>query len=257
LFAKVEALPWVASPADVDLAGKAKLKLSQELEYLGTKGSADFIVLNGNPPPSSDVVIVSKKKFGWFSTFTFDPSGYVKDDEKIDADALLESLKEGNRKGAARRKELGLTALTLVDWYVPPHYDKNTHRLEWGTKLIDETNSVTVNYSVRLLGRTGVMIATLVSEPKNLDHDVKEFEAALDAVRFNPGEHYSEFRDGDKIAAYGLGALVLGGAAAVAAKSGAGFIKVIVVALLAAGVAVLGFIRQLFGRIFRRGAKSE
>lgn len=34
------------------------------------------------------------------------------------------------------------------------------------------------------------------------------------------GERYSEWSQGDKVAAYGLGALVLGGAAAVATKKG-------------------------------------
>jgi uncharacterized membrane-anchored protein len=32
----------------------------------------------------------------WWATFDFDPSGYVKDDEKIDADALLKQLKESD-----------------------------------------------------------------------------------------------------------------------------------------------------------------
>jgi uncharacterized membrane-anchored protein len=246
-IAKAEALPWAKYPANADLAGKATLPLSQELEYVGPPNSTQFIQLNGNPPPSVETFIVARRDFRWFSAFSFDPSGYVRDDEKVDPDKLLADLQAANQKALSRRKDLGLSALNLVGWYVPPHYDKETHRLEWGTKLVDEANNVTVNYTVRLLGRTGVMSATLVSDPKNLDQDVQEFKASLNSVKFNSGENYSEFRNGDKIAAYGLGALVLGGAAAVAAKSGAVFFKVIWVGILAVGAAVMASIRKLFG----------
>jgi uncharacterized membrane-anchored protein len=43
----------------------------------------------------------------------------------------------------------------------------------------------------------------------------------LQNYSFNEGEKYSEFRSGDKIAEYGLSALIVGGAAAAAVKTGA------------------------------------
>jgi uncharacterized membrane-anchored protein len=67
----------------------------------------------------------------------------------------------------------------------------------------------------------------------SLDQDVKEFHAALSNLTFGSGQQYSEFRPGAKVAEYGLAALVVGGAAAVAVESGAGFFKVIGVGVLA------------------------
>jgi uncharacterized membrane-anchored protein len=156
----------------------------------------------------------------WFSVF-FESSGYVQDDEKIDPDSLLEILKKNNVAGNEERKKRGLETLVLEGWYVAPHYDIQTKRLEWGTKLRPESGGITVNYTIRLLGRSGVMSVILVSNPTSLDNDVKSFKAALAGFDFNTGEKYSEFRSGDKVAEYGLAALIVGGAAAAAAKSGA------------------------------------
>jgi len=247
-LSQVEALPWTKYPAIIDLAGHATVPLFKGLEYLGSGQSAQFIQLNGNPPPSVPAYIISKNNFQWFAVFSFDESGYVKDDEKIDADKLLSSLQEGNRQNAERRKQLGLGSLSLVGWYVSPHYDISTHRLEWGTKLVDDQNNITVNYTVRLLARNGVMSATLISSPGKLDADIVEFKNTLDSIKFNSGQNYAEFRAGDKVAAYGLGALVIGGAAAVAVKSGAGLFKALGVGLLAIVAGVLNWFKNLFGR---------
>ena len=108
----------------------------------------------------------------------------------------------------------------LESWHVPPHYDVQSKRLEWGTKLRDGSGDISVNYTVRLLGRSGVMSAMLVSDPASLDNDMKAFKTALAGFDFAAGQKYSEFRAGDKVAEYGLAALVVGGAAAAAAKAG-------------------------------------
>ena len=134
----------------------------------------------------------------------------------------------------------------LEGWYVAPHYDVQTKRLEWGTKLRDTHDNIIVNYSIRLLGRSGVLNALLVSNPASLDQDVKEFHSALSNLTFDSGQQYSEFRPGDKVAEYGLAALVVGGAAAVAVKSGAGFFKAIAIGVLALVGAVWGFLKRIF-----------
>ena len=152
--------------------------------------------------------------------------------------------------GNEERKRRGLQTLILEDWYVPPHYDVQTKRLEWATKLREASGGITVNYTIRLLGRTGVMSAILVSDPTTLDKDMKSFKSALAGLDFNLGQKYSEFRSGDKVAEYGLAALIVGGAAAAAAKSGAfkflgKFVGVGVIGGLAAAWAA---VRRFFAR---------
>lgn len=88
------------------------------------------------------------------------------------------------------------------------------------------------------------MSAILVSDPSSLEKDIKSFKAGLVGFDFVAGQKYSEFKSGDKVAEYGLAALVVGGAAAAAAKSGAfkflgKFIGIGVLGALAAAWAVL------------------
>jgi len=203
----------------------------------------------GNPPRDKHYMI-APSNLDWFAVFSFDPVGYVKDDEKIDADALLKSLKEGDAPGNEERKRLGMGAIHTDGWHVPPHYDSNTRRLEWGMRLRDDKGGLHVNYSSRLLGRSGVMSAVLVSSPQTLNDDIKAFNSALAGYRFNAGEQYAEFKSGDKVAEYGLAALVVGGAAAAAAKAGlfkslGKFLWIIIGGGLMGGWALL---KKLFGR---------
>ena len=76
-----------------------------------------------------------------------------------------------------------------------------------------------VNYNTRLLGRRGVMTVSLVVDPNQVAATVPAFNDLLKSYSFNSGQGYAEFRAGDKIAKYGLTALVAGGAGAVAAKN--------------------------------------
>src|SRR5581483_3337839 len=112
----------------------------------------------------------------------------------------------------------------LKGWATPPHYDPVTHNLKWAINLAsseDNYSSTFINESIRLLGREGVMNVTLVTEPplfKQAEIDTDKLLAG--GFGYISGHKYAEFKTGDKVAAYGLGALVLGGAGVMAAKAG-------------------------------------
>jgi len=186
--------------------------------FLGAADTSKFLTLMRNLP-RTDSYTFAPNDLNWFAIFDFEDTGYIKDDEKIDADAVLQSLKEGNARGNEERKRRGFPVLNLDGWFVAPHYDTNSKRLEWATKLSSD-GGVSVNYRIRLLGRAGVMSAVLVSDPDSLDKDIRAFKVALNDFSFDPGQRYAEFRTGDKIAEYGLTGLIVGGAAAAAAKTG-------------------------------------
>jgi uncharacterized membrane-anchored protein len=77
-----------------------------------------------------------------------------------------------------------------------------------------------VNYTSRLLGRSGVMSAILVSDVESLSANTEKFKKALLEFSYVLGKRYAEFKKGDRVAEHGLAVLILGGAAAVAAKKG-------------------------------------
>ena len=244
---QLKALHWIKAPASAPIADKGHLTLTGEMVALGAPDTDRFLQMNGNlPEPNSWMIAAGDLR--WFAVFSFDETGYVKDDEEIDPDGLLDALKEQDKAAAAERKRLGLEQLTLEGWYVSPHYDTATKQLEWGTRLRDSQNKVIVNYSTRLLGRRGVMNAMLVSNPETLQQDLSEFRGALGQFTFDSGEKYAEFKDGDKIAEYGLAALVVGAAAAAAMKGGAGFFKLIGLAIIGAFAAAWRLIKRLFNK---------
>ncbi|MBR0883688.1 DUF2167 domain-containing protein (plasmid) [Bradyrhizobium sp. YCK136] len=79
---------------------------------------------------------------------------------------------------------------------------------------------------------------------------MKAFKASLANFTFNPGQRYFEFRAGDKVAEYGLAALIVGGAAAAAAKSGAfkAFEKFMVFGVFGGLAAAWAALRRFFSR---------
>jgi uncharacterized membrane-anchored protein len=248
-FAKLD---WHIGPRAEAIAAKATLKTpSDKVQFLDEKNSRRFLELTGNLPENGNF-IVHNSEGGWWAAFSFDPSGYVKEGEKIDADALLKTLKDGDGPSNEERKRLGLGTLTTEGWYVPPHYDEKTKRLEWALKLRSE-HGVALNYTIRLLGRSGVMSATLVSSPETLDADIASFRKVLDGFDYNDGERYAEFKPGDHVAEYGLAALITGGAAVIATKKGfwaaaGAFIASMWKLVAAAGVAALAWLKSLFSK---------
>ena len=109
---------------------------------------------------------------------------------------------------------------------------------------------------MRILGREGVLVLNLVATMPQL----QEIEAAIPTVlamtNFNPGYRYSDFDPGvDKVAAYGIGALIAG---KLAAKAGL-FAKfgVLLLALKKFWIFIIIGIGALFARIFRRGRSKE
>lgn len=251
LPAEIKALHWQESGKG-EIADKASVKIPSGYAFLGEADTSKLLQAFGNPP-SSDHFLIAPKSLNWFAVFSYDDTGYVKDDEKIDADDLLKSMQSSDKAGNEQRKKLGLEALYTDGWQVPPHYDTATKRLEWGLRLRGETGEKNVNYTSRILGRSGVMTATLVSDTATLAQNTEEFKKVLAGFDYNSGQTYAEFKNGDKVAAIGLGALVLGGAAAVATKKGlwgaiAGFLAAGWKIVAAAAVALFAGIGKLFGR---------
>jgi len=212
-------LAWQQGPLEGKIGAKATILVPQGYVFLDESNTSRFLQLTGNPPRPGHYLF-APKTLDWFAVFSFDSTGYIKDDEKIDPDALLKSLKESDGPENEERKKLGMGELHTVGWVVPPHYDTDTKRLEWGMRLRSGSGQENVNYTSRLLGRTGVMRAILVADVPTLDKDTAAFKAALRDFHYVPGEKYSEFKQGDRVAEFGLAALVLGGAAAVATKKG-------------------------------------
>jgi len=238
-------LPWQEGSMGMPIGdGLAQIDLNSEYLFLGAEGTQLFMELTQNPVNGSEVATVMPRdaEQGWFLVFEYGDVGYVPDDEKdsLDAAAMIASIREGTESANVERRKRGWVTMRIVDWHEEPFYDSSTNNLTWS--IIGESNGErNVNRMIKLLGREGVMTATLVSSPEGLENAAAVTDSLLADYRYVPGQTYAEYVPGtDRLAQYGLTALVVGGGAAALLKSGllARFWKPLVVALAALGAGV-------------------
>ena len=249
--------------------GLAKLKLSKDYRFLNGDDAEKVLVDLWENLPSTvkplgmilPAEISPASRDGWGVVVESSEDGYVKDDEaeKIDYDELLKNMKEGTKKGNVERAARGLPSLEIIGWAQPPHYDQPTHKLYWATELSSNGSPEhALNYRIRILGRRGVLELNAIAGMNQLDLVTKATPELLGMVDFNQGHRYVDFNPStDKVAEYGLGALIAGG---VAAK--VGLFKGLWIAILAAKkfviigiIAMVAFLRKMWGRMF--GGKSQ
>ena len=214
-------LGWIHGPTQASIGEVGVIQVPSGYVFTGPKGTQEILQLWGNPVDGDELGFLAPTSLVWSVVFEWDEAGYVKDDDKdkLDPDAMLKVFQEGAKQGNAERRRRGWAELNIVGWETPPRYHEETHNLEWAIKGVSEGTFV-INYNVRLLGRKGVMSATLLVDPEDLGATLPAYRALLGDYGFKQGERYAEYRQGDKLAQYGLAALVVGGAAAGAAKLG-------------------------------------
>jgi uncharacterized membrane-anchored protein len=247
---------WVEGPALVDVGSNlAQIDLGSDYLFASEDDTRAIMNYIGNPPSEYEVGMVASKdeNANWFIVFEHYPVGYIRDDDKdsIDAAAILESYRKGTEEGNDERVKQGFSPLTIVGWYEEPYYDEQTHNLTWAM-LAEDSDGQVVNYNIRLLGRGGYMSAVLVADPSTLSALKPQLAGIIGNLSYKSGNRYAEFIQGDKVAKYGLTALVAGGAGAAAVKFGlfkalGKFGKVIVVAILVFFAALWKIVRNFFG----------
>jgi len=237
-------------PCEAALGDIAKISVPEGYRFLGRAETTKYLTLSENPTSGRELGAVAPDSLEWFCFFSFDEVGYVNDDEKddLDAAAILAAIREGTRQANVIRKARGWTELQILGWETPPRYNAATNNLEWAVRG-RTTEGIVLNHNTRLLGRSGVMEASLVSSPDQYASSLGSFRKLLGGFAYEQGSRYSEYRTGDKLAEYGLSALVAGGALAVAAKSG--LLAKLWKFLVAGAIAVAAFFKKLFG-----GAKA-
>ncbi len=252
---------FVTGPAKGQLGTVADINVPEGYILLDSKSTQAILEKEGEPTSGNELGWLRPTNEQWSVIFEFDDVGYVKDadKEKLDADKLLSDIKRSTVEANKQRVKAGGDPVENLAWEIPPNYNPDTHDLEWairGTVL----GKPILNYNIRILGRKGVMEAVLLIDPDQLKETLPTFRDLLKGYSYQSGQSYAEYRSGDKIAKYGLAALITGGAAVGAAKLGlftwlAVLLKKGGKAIVVALVAVGAFFKRIFGRIF--GGKKD
>lgn len=235
--------------------GIAALELPPTFRYLNPEDSNRVLVNAwGNPPGETtlgmifpaDVSPVSKN--AWGIVITYEEDGHVNDADAdtIKYDELLKDMQSSVEQSNEERKKQGYAPISLIGWAETPSYDKANHKLYWAKELaFGDAQEHTLNYNIRVLGRKGVLVLNAVADMAQISTIKAEMPKVLASTNFNAGHNYADFdASTDKVAAYGIAALVAGG---VAAKLGLfaklfalliAFKKAILIGLIAIGVGI-------------------
>jgi uncharacterized membrane-anchored protein len=243
--------------------GIASIQVPESFRFIGPEGSRRLLTEAwGNPPSVAEGVLgmlipadVSPLVAeGWGIVISYQEEGYVSDSEaaKLDYSKMLKEMQEATVAANPEREKAGFEPVTLIGWAEPPSYDSSAHKLYWAKELaFGSSSDHTLNYSIRILGRRGVLELNAVAAMNQLPAIRNEASNVLAAVNFSEGHRYTDYLPGkDKAAAYGVAGLIAG---ATAAKMGffkllwvgiLGFKKLIIVGL----VALLAALKRFFGR---------
>ncbi|HEU4968190.1 DUF2167 domain-containing protein [Sphingomonas sp.] len=268
-IAKAKALLESLHPQSGDVAvptAHATLHLGKAYYFLPADDARRVLVEAwGNPSEAADgvlglVIPAGKTPYDdtWGAVVTYEETGHVKDDDAktTDYDEVLRGWQDSEPQINERRKAEGFPEQHIVGWAQPPSYDPRSHSMVWARNIAfsgQPENSL--NYDVRLLGRTGVLSLNLLTGMSKLVETRASAATLAQTASFDTGARYADYQPGtDKLADYGLAGLVAGGVGVVAAKKlgllaimlGVG--KKLIVVLLA-GFALAGRkIKSLFGR---------
>jgi len=125
--------------------------------------------------------------------------------------------------------------------------------LVWAVLGEEEGGYRIVNYNARLLGRKGYMSVVLVTKPSNLSSFKFEVEGVIANFSYKRGKRFADFVQGDKLAKFGLSALIAGGAGVAAVKFGllkflAKAWKLVLLGVLAFFAGISKIIKAIFTR---------
>ena len=239
----------------------AQLALDSSFRYLEAADARRVLEQAWGNPPDETVLgmvvpadIPLQETESWAVVVTANEDGYVSDEEaaEIDYDEMLADMQAGTEEDNEARQAQGYSTVHLLGWATPPRYDAANKKLYWAKELqFQDSPEPTINYDVRVLGRRGYLSLNAVAQKSSLAAVEAGMQRLIPQAGFVDGERYADYNPStDKMAAYGLAALVGGGLAAKAGLFGKLFAvllaaKKIVIPLLIGAVALIA---RLFGR---------
>jgi uncharacterized membrane-anchored protein len=135
--------------------------------------------------------------------------GYVTLDDwgDIDAKVLLAAISEATEKANEQRRRQGAAEIHLGRWIREPALDRPSATVHWAYGATEGTNPI-VNVVALRLSRGGFDKITLATDQTNYGLAAGNLDAILGGMSFDPGYRYADHIATDKVAEYGVAALV-------------------------------------------------
>jgi uncharacterized membrane-anchored protein len=199
-------------------------------------------IFNGMPDPNVEGIVIAED--GSVVYLTYAPAGYVSLDDwaDIDPDTMIESIRKNTEEGNAARTARGISALHVTGWLQKPTLDRANNQAYWAFSATSADGGRLVNAVALQLGRNGYEKLIWAGEPATFQTS-NMLGQVMQARSFDQGSRYFDHIDGDKMAGYGIAALVgaIAGAKVVKVAAGLGLLvllkKFFIVPIILVGVA--------------------
>lgn len=220
-------------PEKISLSDQAILDLPKHYVFIPAQEAADLFRLMHNEPNPDLLGIIMSDDPGqiWYISIYFYKDGYISDDDAktFNSDKFLTSIKKHNDERNKIREEEGRSPVEILGWIEPPTYVASHHKTFYSISAKSD-NVKYVNYHQLALGREGYFALSLISDNNTIEQSKSDAHAILSALHYVNGKRYEDFEQGiDRVAEYGLGALIAGVAAkklGLLALAGAFIIKI-------------------------------
>ena len=143
----------------------------------------------------------------------FNDDGYIKLDDWKDLkpDDLIQEKRENAKINNKDREAIGTALLDDIQWIDYPDLNKDTNSISYSFKVSWSDGDENMNKYLIILGRKGYTEFEIVSEYSNEN----DFNAAKNLsqilqnnFKYNAELEYRDYKPGDKVAVYGVAALV-------------------------------------------------
>ncbi len=196
---------WTSGPADASLGALADITIPKGYRFTDATGAALLLTRMNNPVPTGLVGILAPESGQWWAVLEYRDIGYLKDAAKtgMDTKAILQAISDRAQNQNEARRIHNLPLITSVNWALAPAFDANTHVLEWAVLAKTQSGQV-VNHTMRLLGRQGILDATVVEAYQaGAALDLDSLRGLMKNISFKAGQRYADYQAGDQISGSG------------------------------------------------------
>lgn len=229
----------ITGPKTIEIFDQATLELPAKFVFIPNPEASNIMRAMGNSVGEgfNGLIMPESADTWWFITVNYDNAGYIKDDDakSWDTEEMLQNMKENAEHVNEERAKRHIPEVDVAGWVQTPMYYDDSHEVIWSVatkaKGVPDDQAQGVNYNTLVLGRQGYISLNLITALSSVETLKPTSKTLIDKLHFIDGKKYSDVNLAtDKIAEYGLAALITG----VAAK------KLGLIALIAAFLAKFG-----------------
>jgi uncharacterized membrane-anchored protein len=212
LIAELKQMKWYKNTTlDLPTSHGKYILTDGYLAVLGNDAKRIEELSNGKSNQQSDVEAVQvSKDFSNEIHLDYNDSGYVdeKDWTDINPDKLLEEIRYNSIEQNKNRKSAGIDELYVDKWLRKPTYDAENHTVYWAMQISESSGGKIVNSTAIKLGRHGYERLLLIINQNDYAASGQILAEGLKSFSFPEGGRYEDHAPGDKVAGYGVAALV-------------------------------------------------